>query len=244
MQLFGKITTILLGILLCFAFVSTEHVYANADIEYQYDYWSEGRYLSYPIYPFYSTGRYHVEEDKVSDIRFFGCVFYTPSTGEIPGPTEKWDNKPKVTGDLAFIRIPKVTGIKTASYTCLQPGDKVAVEVQSDAVGSFSAAILSKQSGKWIEVECKTVTASESSSNESAIVEYIICDNDKEIAVVGRLLVRDASTGKDTSDGVGFLIDVGSPRLHLSMRTIGCFIAICFAITVALSIKSLNKRKH
>ena len=211
---------------------------------YQYDYWSGGRYLSYPIYNFYTTGRYYDESSKAVDCKLIGCVFYTPGTGEIPPPTEKWDDKPYVGGDLAFIRIPGIPGIKTASYTCLQPGDKVALEVQSDAVGTFYAIVLTKQKGGWVEVNNNAVTANGSASSGSAIVEYVVQDDDEELAFVAKLTVKAQTTDKENADGVAFLVDVGHSRMHLSMKTIGYVLGAGIAFAIVMSIVSVIKKKE
>ena len=237
-----KQTTIQIAIVFAVVSLFFTYVYGKASPQYQYDYWYDGEYTSYPIYNFYTTGKYNVDENTVADCILYGCVFYTPASGEIPAPDEKWDGKPKVSGDLVFVHVPDIPGIKTASRTCFQVGDKIAFEVQSDALGSYSAIILSKQNGKWVEVSSDTVFGDSSSDAVSAIAEYMIQDSDKELVAVAKLSVFDAASGKIDNDGVVFLIDVGHSGIHLSVITLSCLAVICIISIVAFMISSGKKR--
>ena len=237
-----KRTTILITIVFAVILLFSTYTYGQESPQYQYEYWSNGKYTSYPIYNFYTTGKYNVDNNTAADCILYGCIFYTPASGEIPAPDEKWNEEPKVSGDLAFVHVPDIPGIKTASYTCFQIGDKIVFEVQSDAPETYSAVILSKQNGKWVEVSSDTVLGTSSSQAVSAIAEYVIQDSDKELAAVAKLSVFDAVSGKIENDGVVFLVGVGSSGIYLSVMTLSCLLGVCIVAVTVLMISSRRKK--
>ena len=178
------------------------------------DYTLESNYDAGEGYSLWAIGSEQVDLD-VSEGTYeiahclIGYFFYVSTdSGEVLQPLGG-DGKPSA--DRIMLCEKGLFSMKRSYHAVLSPEDRIAFEVQSGAIGTYSSSIYAERDGEWVEVAKKELSSDELFSSVPAVAEYTIRDGDTRVKAVARYSMIDNGKNKPIEEDLTVMIDIGAP---------------------------------
>ncbi len=174
-----------------------------------------------------SEGSYEIAHCRI------GYFFYVSTdSGKVLQPLG-WNGKPAA--DKITLCEKGLFSLKRSYHAVLSPEDRIAFEVQSGAIGTYTASIYAERNGEWVEVAKEELSSDELFCSVPAVAEYTVKSGDTRVKAVARYSMKDNGKKKPVEDGFTVMIDVGTPGRYLTAETLDKMTYPAYILFFALS---------